>query len=338
MNRYLVGYKCHLPTIFVAKKVSELAGTSYVSGSLTIDKNSLYYPSRGDEKIMREDVKAALILLNELLQELKIVGEIENTPLFVANGAFIENIEKHVDKLYNTYKRFLPEMSEAEKSRKVYQATPPLMALETLTNSTMSFLAQYANLKGQNTTFGNTSLAGYYALKQALISLEKNGQALVCSSNAGGDYSFLTNSSIVGFAENWKESAAVSCLYFSNKLNGKFPPLCKLTKIVNSTTIPVIENNNINRTWRNLLPDLKADEIIFSGAFSYDTYLQDKAYLEKINSTCFSFFEEFGNLGASNLFLGISKGVERLKSDCSIIDIVDRDIYGRESLVRIEKC
>ncbi len=336
MNCYLVGYKYHLPDTFVEQKVSALAHTSYLSGRLNVNRDSPFFPSRGDEKIMREDVKASLILLNELLEELKITSELETTSLFVANGTFIENTEKNDSRMSNMYKNFLAGMSQAEKSRKLYQTIPPLLALETLTNSTMSFLSQYTKLRGQNTTFGNTSIAGFFAVKEAVKSLDKNNYALACSSNAGGDYSFLTNSSIVGFEENWKESAAVSCLYFSNKIEENLPPFCEITKIVNGTDLPVLENNIIDRRWGKLLPDFNADLIIFSGAFSIGTCLKDKAYLEKFNPNTFSLFEEFGNLGVANLSAGIIKGVEKLRLGSSIIDIVDRDIYGRESLVRIE--
>ena len=43
-------------------------------------------------------------------------------------------------------------------------------------------------------------------------------------------------------------------------------------------------------------------------------------------------------MGAASIPMGIAKATEFLKQDCNVIDVVDRDIYGRESLIRIEKC
>ena len=138
MKHYLLAGKIQFPEDFIDKKVSILANTSYLSGEIKINQESPFYPNRGDEKIMRQDVKASLILLKELIEEIEIESKIENIPLFVANGAFIENTDKHVNKLSNTYKNFLSEMTSEEKARKMYLSTPPLLGLETLTNSTMS--------------------------------------------------------------------------------------------------------------------------------------------------------------------------------------------------------
>lgn len=338
MSNYLIGYQSLFPDTFTYKKVSEIADTSYISGTLTTDRTSPYFPNRGDEKVMREDVKASLLLINHLMNENDLKDEIEKIPLFVANGAFIENTERHLNRVANVYRSFTPDMSEEEKIRKMYLASPPLVALETLTNSTMSFIAQYSGLKCHNATFGNTSISGFHAINEAISSLTEYKQSIVCSSNCGGDYSFLMNSSIVGFAENWKESAAVATLLFSNELKKNQKPLCKITHLINGHSIPNLEQNSVIREWKSIIPNEQADLLIYSGAFSSNEHEEDRIYCQQMNQNTFSFYDEFGNLGASNMLLGIIKGVESFNDNCNIIDILDRDIFGRESLVRIEKC
>ena len=85
----------------------------------------------------------------------------------------------YLTKISNEIKKFTKETTDEEKVKKIYRASPPLVALETLTNSTMSFIAQYAGFKNENTTFGNTSISAYYAIKQALNALKNKKKAVV---------------------------------------------------------------------------------------------------------------------------------------------------------------
>jgi hypothetical protein len=43
-------------------------------------------------------------------------------------------------------------------------------------------------------------------------------------------------------------------------------------------------------------------------------------------------------MGPSNIFFGIIKAIEFIQEGSAIIDIVDRDVFGRESIIRVEKC
>lgn len=338
MSFYVIGYNSVLPDFFLEKEMSSIKKTSYVSGNISIDKNSPFFPSRSDEKIMRQDVKASILVINNLVKELGLTNGVADLPLFVANGAFIEDSQKYLTRLSNVYQKFTHETIEEERIRKIYMASPPLVALETLTNSTMSFIAQYGGLKGHNTTFGNTSLAAYYALKEAIVSMDEKGKAIVLSSNCGGSHSFLTNSSIVGYTNGWNESASVGCLVLSNSKANLENQLCKLTHLKQGANIPDLESNKIIRNWKSLLPDQNADILIFSGAYTADSYYMDQKYCNSLCSETFSLFKEYGNLGSSNIILSLIKGIGLLKEGCQIIDVLDRDIYGRESLIRIEKC
>ena len=51
-----------------------------------------------------------------------------------------------------------------------------------------------------------------------------------------------------------------------------------------------------------------------------------------------SLFDDYGNMGSSNLVMGIIQGIQLLNEGMPFVDIIDRDLYGRESHVRIAKC
>jgi len=334
----IIGYKAALPDVFLKKEISVLKGTSYILGKISADKNDEYYPSRSDEKIMRQDVKVSILLMNHLIDEMNLKEGVDAIPLYVANGAFIEDNTKYLTKISNEIKKFTKETTDEEKVKKIYRASPPLVALETLTNSTMSFIAQYAGFKNENTTFGNTSISAYYAIKQALNALKNKKKAVVLSSNCSGNHSYLTNSTITEHHEDWNESASVGCLVLSNSEAENENNLCKITYLKNSNIIPDLENNKIDRQWKSLLPDIKADLIIFSGAYTNFEFNLDMEYCKSLCPNVYSLYKEYGNMGVSNIILSLIKGIEFLKGKYQKIDILDRDIYGRESLIRIEKC
>ena len=339
MNLYLVGHNGAFPDTFESETVSAIFDTHFEAGRLSLERNSEFFPQRSDEKIMRVDIKSAIISIQNLIKETGLTAEdLNSSDIYVANGAFIEDIEKFYSKLTNVYKNLAPDTTEEQKFHKLYRASPPLVAVETLTNSSMSFISQYAGIKGRNTTFGTTSISAFYALKETLNSLTNKDTkyVFVCSANCGGSYSALSNTSTIGYKESWKEGAAVANLIFSN--DAKENAICEVTHLKSSTSIPNFETRPINRNWKSLIPDNTADLLIFSGAFDNETFEEDKYYCSSLNDNTVSLFPDYGNMGASNILMGILHGTAKFSSNLRIIDVVDRDLYGRESLVRIKKC
>jgi len=320
---------------FEEKRVTSLIPQSFLSGRIINDKDSEFYPNRGDEKIMRSETIAALILVNQLIQKYKSKLSLDETGLFVASGVFIENLEKHLGHIVKFINTIKESSNEKEKYRKIYFASPPLLALQTLTNSTMSFIAQYSGIKGNNATYGNTSLSGFHAIEEACDeAYYNNREALACASNCAGEYSFLVHSPFFNSSKNWKESAAAGALLLSSKII--FDSKYKITALKYSTNNDYLNSNHIERNWKKLLPDLNADALIFSGAFTEEINLNDLLYCKKLNPNSISIFDTLGNMGPANLFASINKGIELLKSGLKKIDIVDSDVFGRESLIRIE--
>ncbi|MBL7897181.1 MAG: hypothetical protein JNJ99_01515, partial [Crocinitomicaceae bacterium] len=228
-------------------------------------------------------------------------------------------------------------LTQVQRVKEIIQRVPPLLALETLTNSTMSYIAQYTGLKGENTTFGNSSIASFYALKSCIQEVEKSENILgiFCGTDCSDIYSYLSNSFLNSQTENWKESAGVSVLVLSSNSKNA---LAKITRTNHDSRVPDLFEKTIRRNWLKLMHDDLAETVIFSGAFTESDYQNDLDYLKKHYAHLFSYFPEFGNMGCSNIGSGIIKAVELLNSGFMSADVIDRDIYGRESSIRIEKC
>jgi hypothetical protein len=338
MGFYLTGYKYTLPSLFSLEQVSDIHATSYTYGQIEPNRNSPFFPLRSDEKIMRSDVKEAIVLVNELIEDLG--GNIEqNTPLFIANGAFIEDPNKYLKRVTSVYETFTPDMSNEHKIRKIYRSCPPLIALETLTNSTMSYVAQYSGLKFHNATFGNTSQSFYMAINEAVMMLNKKNinRAIVGATNCSGIYSFLMNSGVIGYSQGWKESVGVGMIEVTQSDDAPKSSFCEFDILKHGAKIPKLNETGIHRSWSQILTD-KSEFIICSGAFNSDENKKDIEYCEQYSKKAISLFEEYGNMGSANLMIGLAKGVELMNGSIQQVDLLDRDIYGRESLIRLKKC
>ncbi len=341
MANYIIGHHGFLSTIFSEEKVSNIFQTKYTLGKIDLDKSTAFYPSRSDEKIMRNDTKAAVVSIQNLIQDSNLsFEELNKSLLFVANGSNIENLDSVYSKLVQVIENLPTEIEDIQRYYGLYRITPPLTAIETLTNATMSFIAQYSGINGQNATFGSTSISSFYALKEAIFKLQKGDvmNAFVSASNCSGKYSFLSNSSTLGYKDRWKESAAVGNLLLSKRKELIGDELCKISLLKSSTKVPNLEMRNVERTWEQLLPETKSDLLFFSGAYDFLTYEEDKNYCLKLNNNTFSLFPEFGNMGPSNIIMSIIYCLTKLSKEFQTIDIIDRDLFGRESLIRIEKC
>ena len=335
MAVYILGYNQYLPSTFSEVEVSNAEKLSFISGELELDGQSKFHPGRSDEKIMRQDVKAAIISANEMLEAVSGKEERESMSLYVASGSFVESLDIRLGQFISTYEKFSSLGDEVTKMNKVYRGTPPLLALQTLTNAAMSFIAQYTGVKGNNATFGNTSISAFHALSEGFDDVVFKGtKSVICSANTGGPHSYLMNAPSYPNVEDWKESAAVGTLVLSHELNDKV--VCSLR------LLPVVEGRHdfydkeIRRNWNLLLKDEKADGLVFSGAYTEESNNKDQQYCDSLNPNNFGLFPDFGNMGSANLIVGINKGIELIKGGLNSVQIVDRDIFGRESGVIIE--
>lgn len=335
MEVFVVGIKNHVASHFETEVVSETHGKSFRSGSLVLDTTSPYFPKRGDEKIMRQDTKAAIILINELLDAFAVGLDRDEMGLYVSSGVFIENFEKHLGHLVSVFEHIREAKDEAEKLFSIYRASPPLLALQTLTNSTMSFIAQYTGIKGNNATFGTSSSAGFDAILEGMNEAYYNqNSVLVAASNVAGIYSYLMNSTLYPDQENWFESAAVGGLILSPVQTEH--TICKLSAPPQQRKIPALTTRNLDENWFETINQFSSDALIYSGAYTSKINTLDHKYFTNEHKNASGIFDKIGNAGPVNLFIGIEKGCEMIQSGAQVIDLFDRDVYGRISHLKLE--
>jgi hypothetical protein len=333
MKAFIHGINVAHPDSFELENVTSLNARSFYSGSLTLDPSSPYFPVRSDQKIMRSDTKMAVMLVQEMLADKNI--NLSETGLFVASGAFIEDLNKHLGHLIRVFENIKASETEAEKLRNIFKASPPLLALQTLTNGTMSFIAQYTGIKGNNATFGTTSLSGIQAIEEAcFVSEYENNAAVAVASNVGGEFSFMSNVTLSDEQEKWKESAAAATVLIGPE---KEDSVCKISAINYSEKLQSLNEKSKTNNWSELLIDDKAEVIIHSGAYTTSQNNKDVAYCQELDASTVCEFEKLGNLGTANVFSSIMKGIELLQRGAKTIDILDRDIYGRAGMIRIER-
>lgn len=336
MEVYIHGIEIAHPDRFEELEVTQLVPRSFSSGSINLDTESPYFPDRSDQKIMRSDTKMAVVIVQELLSKLNFEIDKKRTGLFVASGVFIEDLNKHLGHLLRVFETIKSSQSEQEKLKMIYKASPPLLALQTLTNGTMSFVAQYTQIKGNNATFGTTSLGGFQAIEEACFESQfKGNSAIAVASNIGGEYSFMSNSSLVNDIQDWKESSSAGTILIGNS---KENAICRITELKSSEAQYSLEEKQISQTWSSLISNRKADATVHSGAYTKTQYQADKNYLSEFRPTVTSDFESYGNMGPVNVFSSIQTGIQHIRNGARIVDVLDRDVYGRESLIRLESC
>ena len=194
-------------------------------------------------------------------------------------------------------------------------------------------------MKGNNATFGNTSTSTYYALNQGLNEI-KNGEnyCMVSASNGANIYSHIMNRSTSEVELTGFENTGGGHIILSRKKHNDKKVLCKITKMTNTKKVPNLYDKTIKRTWIELLKGSKSELIIFSGAIDQGVNDKDEQYLKALNIPTISIFKKYGYLGVSNLIFGIIEGIKNIKNGVKSIDVIDRDVYGRESLIRLELC
>lgn len=327
--------KYKLPNRFEILEISQKHNIAITSGVLDPEKKSIFYPSRSDEKIMRTDVVSAIIGILEMLEELQINdNERERMALFVANSIFIEENNKNLKRALSVLNKLNDFSTQEQRIHAIYKNTPPLLALETLTNATMSFISKYTGIKGGNTTFGSTSHSAYEALEESVYQLESKqvNNVLVGGSNCSGLYSFLTFSNFYKNTADWKESACASFLVLGNEGN------VKISMLRHNFAIPSLEVKSTLRTWKNFFNDISPSFIVYSGGFTASVFKENEKEVKAICPNYFSWEKEYGNLGATAIFMNLAYAHEIIKEGITnIVDVLNRDVYGRETHIRIEK-
>ena len=338
MSVYIRAYHYRLPEVFEEKIIAHAKGIKGRFGVFNIPKNHAAYPDRSDAKIMRADVIAAIIVIKEMLGKLSFSKDIlTEMGLFVANGSFLEEENKHMKRVMKTLRNITETDDQTEKLRQVYKSVPPLTALETLTNSTMSFIAKYTGVKGNNTTFGNTSYGGFSALSKGIEEIRKGDSfSLAGGANGAGVYSALSKLNFYEKIDGWQESAACAFLVLQKEKN---KGIAEITACKQGLTVPSLTDLSEKRNWSSFFNSQRNPEmIVYSGGATPDEFLRNKKEITAINTPSFSWNEQYGSLGAAALPMNVIKGLEYIEEGkYEFVDILDRDIYGRETYLQVKK-
>ncbi len=334
MGVYVHGYHQFLPSVFKTEQVSVIKNLSFKSGELEPDINDPFYPNRSDVKIMRSDVIASILSINHLLSKFNSTVSREDFSLFTASGVFIEKIENHTKHLVKVYQEITETTSTQEVLQKIYRGSPPLLALQTLTNSAMSFIAQYTGIKGNNFTFGTTSASGFHAIKAGFDQvLFEKGIAVAAGANVAGAHSFLMNMPFRLNSENWFESASAASLILSDNSENA---ICAISEIKSSTVTGTLSEKRKESKWNIISEKNNADALLISGAFTSQENQDDINWCNKFYPHTLSAFDQTGNTGSCNAFNSIIQGIKLIQQGKKRVDIADRDIYGVEHLVTIK--
>lgn len=311
-------------------------------GMLHPDMDSPYYPERSDAKIMRTDVIASIIEISGMFDTLEIDRELAATMnLYIANGTFIEDTGKHTDRILNGYRRIGSDCPREEQLAMIYKNIPPLLALETLTNATMSFIAKYAGIKGGNATYGSTSASGWHALDDALMELAMtdSSKTIVGASNCGGPYSNLMFRQLYDDMVGWHESASSGFILLENKSVGEMhgKPRGRIVHMGISPGIPSLILRDTEPQMEKVLSEgPPVETIIVSGAYTPKVNEEHVQSIVGYKGRIVSPFREGGNMGPANLFHGIIRTLQLFETSSESVGILDVDPFGRTSYVCIE--
>jgi hypothetical protein len=318
-----------------------LAGDEILLGNeIQLDRASPFYPSRSNEKVMRREVIAATMGVSELIQDIDLPPLAKaDVPLFVASGMSFERQGCDVDWFSKVVRAMNECSSTRERNKRLGQVTPPLLALRTLTNATSSFIAEQTHVTGNNTTFGSTSIGGFYALKEGFDAV-RSGQcpmAVVGGASRGGIASYFIYRNFFPDPSGWKESIATVFLLLESgsgiRARGA-EPLCELTVLRSTGVPPSLARDDDSIPFRRFAEyGRSASLAVYSGAFCTNEFVRLTSAVGESWTRAESLYGALGNCGVSNIFLSVLTGIA-LSNSPGPVDCLDRDPYSRECLVR----
>lgn len=337
MSVYIRSYHYQIPDSFIDKFISEKKKMKGRFGQLSIDSKHKFYPKRSDAKIMRKDVISSIVVINEMLEKLDFPKEVlSNMGLFIANGSFLEEENKNMQRAIKALKNITGVDDKTIQLQQVFRSVSPLTALETLTNSTMSFIAQYTEIKGNNSTFGTTSYGGFSALEAGIQNIILNDAkfSMVGGANGSGVYAALNYFPFYEKTDTWVESEVCSFILLQKERNGA---MAKITQYKAGVAIPSLLGERRKNAWANFFKDTQPEMLIFSGGFTKEEININNKIADSIGLGSYSWNQKYGNFGAASLMMSMVKATQLIADGHEVIDVVDRDPYGREVYVQLTK-
>ncbi len=337
MSVYIRSYHYQLPDSFEDKCISEKEGVIGKFGRLSTDTSHPFYPRRSDAKIMRKDVIASIIVINEMLEKFNFSKDVlAEMGLFVANGSFFEEGNKNMQRAIKALRNITGVRDKTVQLKQVYKSVSPLTALETLTNSTMSFISQYSGIKGNNSTFGTTSYGGFAALEAGIqnIILRQSKFSMVGGANGSGIYSALNYLRFYKEVDDWVESEVSSFLLLQKD---KEKAIARISDYKTAAIVPSLLERIKNNSWASFLKGTQPEIVVHSGGFTKKEINNNIEVLDGLGVRSYSWNPEYGNFGAASLMMNLAKATQFIEEGCGVAAVLDRDPYGREVYVQLTK-
>ena len=282
---------------------------------------------------MREDVLAATLCIQELIEDAKITKkDSQDTALYIANGAFIGNLFDKDSRLVKYFQKALAEKDSKIRRQKIFKVIPPLMALYTLTNGAESYTAQFSGISGLNATFGTSSINGFYALQEGVEKILSGEvkMAVVGASNVADFSSFMLQRKFVSENRAKQTSGAIFLLLEKeeNAVKNNRKILGKIVNLKHTKQVPSLFPENNKNDDLEFLP--VSNTLIYS-----DFTLTTKETYKKWKNI-YTLDNKFGHTGSLSVFLNIAVALSLLNDENSV-DCIDTDYFGRSSYVQISK-
>ncbi len=309
---------------------------------LDLDEQSKYFPSQKDVKVMREDVIAATICAQELLDSAKIeTKERANIPLYMSNGTCLDQYLNNINNISAAYFDNSVNSELATKHKRVERVLPPLFVLNALTNSACSFVSQYSGIKGDSTVYGNTSHATIDALAEGISNLKNMSSsiAVVGAANGAGLFFALTFNNFSHKSNHtWRMSNAAIMILLETEesLRGSSrAPLAEIALIKTGKNVPRLVTSQSKNIFENYYS--KSSMACFSGGLRQVDFETEKTALQNKYKTIFSLYPHIGCAGTVSPIINIALSCNFLKHGHRSVDCLNRDPFGRESLITLQE-
>jgi hypothetical protein len=139
----------------------------------------------------------------------------------------------------------------------------------------------------------------------------------------------------------WRDGACSGFLLMESEdsmIKNNRIPLCEIIQVNHSKNIPSLFDQE-QTPFSSLIPFKLSDAVIHSGAFTEIAYHEEKDNLSSYYQDCFSLYPYLGNTGTGAIILDIAAGINFINEKRSkVVDCIDRDPYGRESIITIKGC
>lgn len=299
------------------EKVFDRYEVTFLQGVL--DPTDPHYPKASDLKVMRDDTIASVICARRILDRAAFASEItDNMGLMVANSNFIDNGVLEFETIAQAIAELQKSNTAEEKNRSLGAGVSPLIPLRTLTNGAESFIAQYTQINGENTTYGSTCIATGHATMDActLIEMGVSDACLVGGSHFANVFSFLNQYLLLDANAGYKESTS-ACYFLLESVDH--------AQKLGRKVLAFIDGIQFNQ-W----PESSAnvDLVFVGGAFTLsDSDIQIRKCAEHCSAKTISLFTITGSLGCAELGVLLSMAIQELSSQQTAMIYLE-DAYG----------